>query len=178
MYGTIIPNLTIHGQPAPYPVVNERRVRGAAGIMFAIALSTFVYVLSTKNFTPVYVVVPIFWLDFFLKTVIHPKYSLFGNLARPFVQNQEPEWVGAIQKRFAWGIGLVLATIMIVGPIFMHIRGLLPFTVCSICIFFMWLETAFGICAGCKIYGFMIKRGILHEPDVREACPGGACRIK
>lgn len=70
MYGTYIPNLIIEGVPASYPVVNEREVRGAAGILFAIALSTFMYVLLTRNVTPLYVVVPIFWLEFFLKNSI------------------------------------------------------------------------------------------------------------
>ena len=64
-YGTVIPSLTIHGTPAPYPVVNERSIKAAAGLMFAIGISTFWYVLITKNHTPVYVVVSVFWLDFF-----------------------------------------------------------------------------------------------------------------
>lgn len=178
MYGTIIPNLTIHGKPAPYPVVNEREIRGAAGIMFAIALAAFVYVYLTRDFTPLYIIVPLFWLDFFLKTVFQPQYSIFGTIARLFVKNQHPEYVGAIQKRFAWAIGLVLASIMMIGPILFDVRGMLPLSICSICIFFMWLETAFGICVGCKIYSWLLDKEIMKEPEVRAACPGGACGLK
>lgn len=31
-YGQVIPRLMINGEPAPYPVVNERSVRVAAGM--------------------------------------------------------------------------------------------------------------------------------------------------
>lgn len=178
MYGAIIPNLRIHGEPAPYPVVNEREVRGAAGIMFAIALTAFVYVYITRDFSPLYVIVPLFWLDFFLKAVFQPRYSIFGAIATVFIRKQRPEYVGAIQKRFAWTIGLVLASIMLIWPVLLDVRGVLPFAVCSICIFFMWLETAFGICAGCKIYSWLLDKGILKEPEVRAACPGAACSIQ
>lgn len=178
MYGTIIPNLRICNEPAPYPVVNEREVRGAAGIMFAIALTAFVYVLLTRDFTPLSVIVPVFWLDFFLKAVFQPRYSIFGFIAKLFVCNQTPEYVGAIQKRFAWSIGLFLASVMMIWPVFLGVRGWLPFTICAVCIFFMWLETAFGICVGCKMYNKLIDKGILKEPEVRAACPGGVCKVK
>lgn len=177
-FGEIIPGLKIDGVDAPYPVVNERAVRATAGLMFLIGISTFFYVFYTKDFTPVYYVVPAFWLDFFLKTVFGPKYSVFGFIARNFVKGQRPEYVGAFQKRFAWGIGLTLASLMMIGPLFMGVRGIMPLTICSICLFFMWLETSFGICAGCKIYGFLLKKGIMKEPEFKPACPGGACAVR
>ncbi len=36
----IIPDLQIHGAPAPYPVLNERAIRATAWLMFAIGIST------------------------------------------------------------------------------------------------------------------------------------------
>jgi hypothetical protein len=177
-FGEVIPGLKIDGVEAPYPVVNERAVRATAGLMFLIGICTFFYVFYTKDFTPVYYVVPAFWLDFFLKTFFGPKFSIFGFFARYFVRNQRPDYVGALQKRFAWAIGLVLASIMMIGPIGFGVRGLLPLSICTICLFFMWLETAFGICVGCKIYGFLLKKGIMKEPEFKPACPGGACSIQ
>lgn len=177
MYGKIIPNLHIDNQPAPYPVVNEREIRGAAGIMFAIAMATFMYVFITRDYAPMYIVVPLFWMDFFLKTMFQPEWSIFGTIARIVVRKQKPEYVGAIQKRFAWAIGLFLASIMMVGPIFFEVRGLLPISICSICIFFMWLESAFGICVGCKMYTALIHQGVIKKPDVQPVCPGGVCSI-
>lgn len=177
MYGKVIPNLKIFGKPAPYAVVNEREIRGAAGIMFAIALVAFTYVFMTRDFSPLYVIVPLFWFDFFLKTVFQPHYSIFGFLAKLLVKQQQPEYVGAIQKRFAWAIGLVLATIMLVPVMFFGVRGALPLTICMICIFFMWLESVFGICVGCKIYSVLLKRGWMKQPAVKPACAGNVCSV-
>lgn len=176
-YGVIIPNLMINNKPAPYAVVNERKVRGSAGIMFLVGVITFATVFFTKNYTPLYIVVPIFWLDFFLKTVFQPHFSIFGRISHLMVKNQEPEYVGAIQKRFAWGIGLALASIMLISAVFLGIRGPLPFTICTICLFFMWLESAFGICVGCSIYSYLIKKGLIKKPDIKPSCPGNVCSI-
>ena len=175
-YGQIIPNLEINGQPAPYGVFNERAIRATAGIMFLIGFATLNYTFYTKDFSAANIVVPIFWLDFLLK-VINPKYSYFGVIGRWIVRKQKPEYVGAIQKRFAWSIGLTLASIMLIFAVGMGARGALPFIICSICLFFMWLETSFGICVGCKIYNFLINKGIIKTPEFKPACPGGACSI-
>lgn len=178
IYGKIIPNLILEGKPAPYPVVNEREIRAAAGIMFLIGIITFGIVFFTRDFFLMYVVVPVFWLDFFLKSVFAPKFSIFGFLGGLMVRNQKPEYVGAIQKRFAWSIGLVLATIMMIGPILLGVRGWLPFSICSICLFFMWMETALGICVGCKIYQFLLSKKLIPEPKHKPVCPGGVCSLK
>ncbi len=176
-YGTIIPGLTIDGALAEYPVVNEREVRGAAGIMFLIGSITFFFALFTKDLSVAAVVVPLFWLDFFLKTVFQPYFSPFANIAMLFVFNQQLEYVGAIQKRFAWGIGLCLATLVLIVLFVFGVRGPIPFILCAICLFFMWLEASFGICVGCKIYLGLLNKGMLKEPKVRPACPGGVCSI-
>lgn len=160
-----------------YPVVNERAVRATAGIMFLIGVITFAYTLQTRDYSLMYIVVPSFWLDFFLKTIFGPKYSIFGVLGRFMVANQKPEYVGAIQKRFAWGIGLFMASTMLIFAVGMGVRGMLPFSICLTCLFFMWMETAFGICVGCKIYGLLLKFKWIKEPEVRPSCPGGACVI-
>lgn len=176
-YGNIIPGLVINKTPITYPVVNEREIRGAAGIMFLLGIIVFCYTFLTKDFIYVYIIVPVFWLEFFLKTIFHPRFSMFGFLAKPFVRKQDPEYVGAIQKRFAWAIGLALATIMMIFVIFGGIRGLLPIAICSICLFFMWLESTMGICVGCNIYSLLIKNKIIKQPEVKPLCPGNVCSI-
>lgn len=176
-YGKIIPDLIVQGKPAPYGVVNEREIRGSAGITFFIGIVTLAVVFFTKDVTLLYIVVPLFWIDFFVKTVFQPHYSIFGYLASLLVQKQKPEYVGAIQKRFAWSIGLVLASVMMITAIGFGIRGWLPFTICSLCLFFMWLETAFGICVGCNIYTWMLKKKLITEPEHKPVCAGGVCSI-
>ncbi len=177
-YGKIIPDLKINGVSAPYPVINEREVRGAAGIMFLLGSIVFAIVYFTGNTTLLYVIVPLFWLDFFLKTVFQPHYSIFGYLASLIVKKQTPEYVGVIQKRFAWSIGLGLASLMILVFFILGIRGWAPFLICSICLFFMWIESAFGICVGCKIYSYLIKKGILKAPEIKPVCAGNVCSIE
>jgi hypothetical protein len=175
-YGTLIPNLTINGEPAPYGVLNERAIRAGAGIMFASGLIAFIYTYLTRDFTFVNIIVPIFWLDFLLK-VVNPKFSFIGQLGELIVAKQKPEYVGAIQKRFAWSIGLILATVMLVFVVGLGFRGLLPFSICSICLLFMWMETSFGICIGCKMYNFLLNKKFIAQPEFKPACPGGACSI-
>ncbi len=175
-YGTIIPGLTIDGHPAPYGVVNERAVRATAGIMFLIGVVTFFAIRSTGNYTPLMIVVPLFWLDFLLKTVFGPHYSIFGVAGRWATRKQRPEWVGAAQKRFAWSIGLALSSVMLVVSVFLHVRGWLPFAICLTCLTFMWMESALGICAGCTIYRWLQRLGVIRVPEHQPACPGGACR--
>lgn len=176
-YGKIIKDLEINGEPAPYPVINERAIRASAGLMFAIGFTTFLVVLFTKNYMYLNIVVTVFWLDFFVRTVFQPHYSLFNFLGGLLVWNQKPEYVGVIQKRFAWAIGLALATAMIIGPVLFNIKGLMPISICSVCLFFMWMETALGICVGCNIYKFLLNKSLIKEPQVQPACPGGVCSI-
>ncbi len=176
-YGTIIPNLIIDGRPAPYGVVNERAVRATAGIMFLIGVITFFVIQSTGNSAPLMVVVPLFWLDFFLKTALGPQYSLFGVAGRWATMRQKPEWVGAAQKRFAWSIGLTLSSVMLVSAVFLQVRGVLPLAICLTCLTFMWMESALGICAGCAMYAWLRRRGIIPHAEHQPACPGGACAM-
>lgn len=177
-YGTIIPGLIIDGKPAPYGVVNERSVRATAGIMFLIGILTFFRIRTTGDYTALMVVVPLFWLDFLLKTVAGPMYSIFGILGRFATRRQRPEWVGAAQKRFAWGIGLTLSSVMMIVSIGLQIRGWIPFGICMTCLTFMWMESALGICAGCKMYAWLQKIGWIAIPEHQPACPGGVCSIK
>lgn len=176
-YGTCIPDLMIDGRPAPYGVVNERAIRATAGIMFLIGIITFYLVVGLQMRAALYVTVPLFWLDFLLKVWKGPQWSIFGIFGRYLVRTQKPEWVGAVQKRFAWSIGLFLASSMMVVSLGLGIRGWLPLAICGTCLFFMWLESAVGICAGCVIYKYLLKAGIFPDPEHRPACPGGSCSI-
>lgn len=176
-YGQFIPGLRIDDEEISYGVVNEREVRAAAGIMLLIGLSTFWYITVTGDYTPIYFVVPLFWLDFFLKSVINTQYSIFGFIAGFIVRKQKPEYVGAVQKRFAWSLGLLMATAMFIVAIFLGIRGAVPFAICMTCLSFMWLESSFGICVGCKIYNFLLAKNIIAKPKQKPRCPGGSCSL-
>ena len=103
-FGTIIPDLKINGKEAPYPVVNDRAVRSTAGLMLLVGTITFFITFYTQDFTLFRYVIITFFIDFLLKFFKGPSKSIYGFFGRKFVSNQKPEFVGAIQKRFAWGI--------------------------------------------------------------------------
>ena len=57
------------------------------------------------------------------------------------------------------------------------IRGYLPRTICLICLTLMWMESALGLCLGCQIHAFLVRRGWAAEDADFEVCAGGACEI-
>jgi hypothetical protein len=190
-YGTIIPGLTIDGKPAPYGVVNERAIRAAAGIMFALGFFTLLTFFHTRNTELAFWFVLVFFADFVLKVVFGPERSPFNRIGAFLVRNQRPEYVGAIQKRFAWTIGLVLSGIVLailsyqmflatsctlIAPS-LALTCALPMALCSLCLIFLWLESAIGYCVGCGIYSALVKRGIIKRGPYAPACPGGVCAV-
>jgi hypothetical protein len=190
-YGKIIPGLMIHGIPAPYGVVNEREVRAAAGIMFAIGLVALLAVYFDQNIKLAFGVVLAYWIDFILKVAFGPEWSYIGRIGGWIVRKQRPEYVGAIQKRFAWSIGLVLSSIVLfligrnllsescANPILSGVSPcFVPMLICGVCLIFMWLETSAGICVGCHIYAWLAKRECINRGEYAPVCPGGVCDVK
>lgn len=80
----------------------------------------------------------------------------------------------ATPKRFAWTLGLTMALAMTVITN-SGIRGYLPRTICLICLTLMWLESALGLCVGCKIYGLLVRRGWIALGTGDESCADGYC---
>jgi hypothetical protein len=89
-------------------VLNEREARAGAGILFAIGILSLTNAVMLSHGVVTRYFIAFFTLDFLIR-VINPSYSPSLLMGRFMVQNQEPEYVGALQKRFAWGIGLLLA---------------------------------------------------------------------
>ena len=175
-FGQVIPGLVLHGHPAPYPVMNERAVRASAGLMLIAATVAFSLAFFVQYYLPIKIITIVFSYEFAarLLTGLSPL-SLFGVLGSFLVRKQEPEWSGAIQKRFAWSLGLVMALSMSIITN-LDIRGALPMTVCIICMSLMWMESALGICVGCKIYSWLVKSRMVKAPEHAPACAGDACK--
>ena len=105
------------------------------------------------------------------------RYSPVGLVARAMMSRRPPDWVSAKPKRFAWSRGLpkTFAMTIITNS---GIRGLLPRTIiCLICLTLMWMESALGLCLGCQIHAFLVRRGWAAEDADFEVCAGGACEI-
>lgn len=150
------------------PVLNERAVRAAAGILFFFAMVSFMNAWLAGNFAPTRVFVVAFLLDFTIRLFVNPHYAPSMVIGQWLVRRQQPEWTGAPQKRFAWGIGFALALTMLYLVVIKGVVGPINLIVCGLCLFFLLFESAFGICVGCWIYNR------LHAEQAR-LCPGGAC---
>ncbi|MDP3699727.1 MAG: DUF4395 domain-containing protein [Hylemonella sp.] len=160
-----------HHPDYPVRVINEREARAGAGILFFLALIAFMNAWLSGDFAPTKLVVVGFFADFFIRVLINPRYSPSLVLGRIAVRNQIPEYVGAPQKRFAWAIGLALATLMLYLVVFNNIKGPINMLTCSLCLLLLFFETAFGICIGCKLY-------TLFNRERAQLCPGGVCEVK
>jgi hypothetical protein len=134
------------------PVLNERAVRAAAGIVFFFAIVSFMNAWLVGNFQPTRVFVVAFLIDFTIRIFVNPRFAPSLILGQWMVRKQQPEWVGAPQKRFAWAIGFVLALVMLYLVVIKHVIGPINLIVCAACLVLLFFETAFGICIGCKVY--------------------------
>jgi hypothetical protein len=150
------------------PVLEEREVRAGAGILFLLALVAFMNSWLVGNFHYTRVFVVAFLVDFVIRVAINPKFAPTLILGRLAVRRQAPEWTGAPQKRFAWGIGLTLAAAMFYLIVINEIVGPVNLFICLFCLLLLFFESAFGICIGCKIYELAFRRAAQH-------CPGGVC---
>jgi len=149
-------------------VLNEREARAGAGILFFLAITSFLNAWLVGDFYLTKIFDVIFLIDFSIRVFVNPKFSPSLILGRFIVSNQEPEYVGASQKRFAWFLGLCLAVIMFFVLIVNNIIGPINLIICLICLLLLLFETAFGICLGCKMYNFF-------KGTKATLCPGGVC---
>lgn len=154
----------------PVRVVNERAVRAAAGLLFVPAFVSFMNAMLLGNFQPTRVFVVLFMLDMAVRLFINPRWAPSLIAGQWFVRHQQPEWVGAPQKRFAWGLGLALAITMFFLMVVNQVIGPINMLVCGTCLLLMIFESAFGICLGCKLYN-------LFNKEAAQLCPGGACAV-
>jgi hypothetical protein len=152
----------------PVRVVNERAVRAAAGLLFVPAFISFMNAVLLGNFQPTRLFVVVFMLDMAIRLFINPRWAPSLILGQWFVRRQQAEWVGAAQKRFAWGLGLLLGAGMFWLMVLNQVVGPINMLVCGTCLLLMFFESAFGICLGCKLYN-------IFNRDKAQLCPGGVC---
>ncbi|TXT38113.1 MAG: hypothetical protein FD135_3071 [Comamonadaceae bacterium] len=152
------------------PVLNERAVRASAGLLFLVGLVAFMNAWLVGNFALTRVFVVVFLVDFSIRILINPKFSPTLVLGHWVVRKQQPEWVGAPQKRFAWAIGWALALVMLYLVVLNNLIGPVNLIVCALCLTLMFFEAAFGICLGCKIFKML-------SPEKAQHCPGGVCEL-
>ncbi len=150
------------------PVLNEREIRAAAGILFVLMFAAIAGAVLKGSFVLLKYAIAIFLPDMLIRVLVSPRYAPTLVLGRLVVRNQVPEYVGARQKRFAWIIGVALASVMFVLVNVMNTYGPISGIICLVCLVFLFFETAFGICIGCKAYALVTR----EKPEL---CPGEVC---
>ena len=152
-------------------VLNEREIRASAGILFVATFLSLMFILFKGNFIPIKYVITFFLVDFIIRVFISPRYSPTLITGRWIVNNQNPEYVGAQQKKFAWIIGIALSATMFILMVLLNSYGIISGVICLVCLLFLFFESAFGICLGCKFYS-------LFYGEKAQYCPGEVCNTK
>jgi hypothetical protein len=150
------------------PVLNEREVRAGAGILFAVALVSFMHSWLLGDFAWTRVFVVAFLADFSIRVLVNPRYAPSLIIGRLAVRRQRPEWVGAPQKRFAWIVGWLLAAAMFWLIVLHDVIGPLNLLICATCLTLLFFESALGICLACRLYDAVFEKRARY-------CPGDAC---
>ncbi|HPF70729.1 MAG TPA: DUF4395 domain-containing protein [Candidatus Krumholzibacteria bacterium] len=152
------------------PVLNEREIRAGAGLLFVVMFVAILVAILKHDFLLLKYGIVIFLTDILVRVLVSPRFAPSLILGRWTVRNQVPEYVGAAQKKFAWIIGVVLASTMFVLVNIVNSYSIITGLICLICLVFLFCETAFGLCIGCKVYG-LIRR------EKAQYCPGETCDV-
>lgn len=67
-FGETVPGYSI-------PVLNEREIRAAAGILFLATFYSLMVIMFRENFVPVKYVITVFFTDFLIRVFISPRFS-------------------------------------------------------------------------------------------------------
>jgi hypothetical protein len=153
------------------PVLNEREIRAGAGILFVLMFVAILTAILKSDFTLLKYAVTIFLTDILIRVLINPRFAPSLILGRLAVRNQTPEYVGAAQKKFAWVIGIVLALVMFALQVVVNSFSPITGLICLTCLIFLFFESSFGICIGCKVYSKIYK-------EKAQYCPGEVCDVK
>jgi len=162
--------------------INERALRARAGLMFlapivllytrmehgdhnevvANAISGAVQVREYDHILPILLTVFVIYEMLTAMSVKTAHFSLTSQAGAYLTKNQTPIYQAMKPKVFAWRIGFLLAVICLVSLVYSIMQSLTLYLL-GICMLFMWLETACGICAGCYFHQLLVRTGILDE---------------
>ncbi len=130
-FGEIVPGYNIR-------VLNEREIRAGAGLLFVLMFISILSAIMQGNFTLLKYSIMIFLADMMIRVLLSPRYSPVLILGRFIVRNQVPEYVGAVQKKFAWVIGISLGLTMFILINIMNTFSVITGLICLICLIFLF----------------------------------------
>ena len=95
-----------------YKVLDERRMRASAGIMLLLGIIAFINGFILQNFIVIPFIAGFLMINFIIGIFINPKFSPTIFIAYLLVRKQSSLPIGAIQKKFAWSLGLGLSMVI------------------------------------------------------------------
>ena len=164
----------------PYKVLDERKMRASAGIMFLLGIIAFIYAFILQQYIVVTWISGILMVNFMIGIFINPRFAPTVLLGSLFTWKQSPLPIGAVQKKFAWSLGLGMSAAIFVLSFYLlnDVSYFDPVcSLCLLCLLLLFLETAMGICVGCKLYFAALWLRLLPRPKVRPNCQGNACEV-
>ena len=149
---------TAFGFPA---IVNEKAARAVAGLVVLVAAAALL--------TGWLWLTAVLAVGFALRVASGPRLDPFGQLATKVIAPRlgEPVLVPGPPKRFAQAVGLAL-TLVATGFL---VAGTPTVTTAllAVLLVFATLESVFGFCAGCYVFGLLMRTGVIPA-DTCAAC--------
>ncbi len=163
-----------------YKVLNERVMRASAGIMLLMGSIASINGFILNKYEIIPYISGFLMINFIIGIFINPKFSPTVFIGWIFVRKQSPLPIGAIQKKFAWSLGLGLSSVIFMLSLYL-INDVTYFDpvclLCISCLFLLFFESVFGICIGCKLYYLFIFLKIFKEPEIKPNCMGDSCDV-
>jgi len=151
-------------------VINEREARAAAGILGMLGMIVIFVGIGFNHIMVARIYLAFMFIDFTAR-MISPRYSPSLLLGKFVVQNQKPEYVGGLQKRFAWTLGWFISLPLVWWFVLHWDITFYKVLLCVLCLLLTFLESAFSICVGCYIYKLITREDAKY-------CPGGVCEVR
>lgn len=130
--------------PVDFIPINENKARLTAFFVFIL---TIVYILNSF-----WLIIAFLVIDFSLRAFNLGKYSLLGFISDAIIKQLKikNKPVDRAPKRFAAGVGLVFSLAILITGYFHQL--LIVYALSCVLLFFAFLESGFGFCAGCYVY--------------------------
>ena len=145
----------------PNPV-NEVAARMVAGMVVVLTLAI---ILTGQTWLTV-----VLAYGFLARVATGPTLSPMGQLATRVLAPRSgfaPRSVPGPPKRFAQGVGLVFSVTALV--LFYMVESTLAANgVLAVLVTFAFLESVVGFCAGCFVFGYLMRWGLIPESVCRE----------
>lgn len=144
----------------PNPV-NEKAARTVAAGVLALGVITLV--------TGTHWILAVMALGFLARSLSGPRFSILGQLATRVIAPRlgPATLVPGPPKRFAQVIGLALTTVAAVSSLAFG-ATMLATVLLSVLVIFAALESIVGFCAGCWLFGQLMRLGVIPEDTCQE----------